>query len=217
MRKARFWFRRPSAAMVVAFLALIVASSGGAVAASRLAIGDSIIRPRSLSGNRLRSHTVGRAQINLTRLGTVPAALRAVSATTATSAGTAGNAMTLDGIAGSGYTRSDCNSTTGQVKGFALIPASPSFPTTFTDLGTAYNCSGQRVEARRIAQGQYEIRFLGSPVTIAVGNAVTATSNGSVFNEVVSFNRVAPGDFQVGVYQVNTGHVVDGAFAVLTP
>jgi hypothetical protein len=36
---------------------------------------------------------------------------------------TADNALSLGGIPASGYTRSDCNSVTGQIKGFVLIPA----------------------------------------------------------------------------------------------
>ena len=47
--------RRPSAAMVVALVALIVAASGTAVAASRMVNGDSLIRKNSLSGNRLHN------------------------------------------------------------------------------------------------------------------------------------------------------------------
>jgi hypothetical protein len=40
-----------------------------------------------------------------------------------TSALTANNALALGGIPASGFTRSDCASTTGQIKGFAIIPA----------------------------------------------------------------------------------------------
>ena len=47
--------RRPSAALVVAIIALVVAASGTALATGRLVSGDSLIRKHSLSGNRLRT------------------------------------------------------------------------------------------------------------------------------------------------------------------
>ncbi len=78
--------RRPSAAMVVAIVALVVAASGTAVAATNLTTGDSLIAKRSLSGNRLRNHTVTGQQIKVSSLGTVPSAQHATTADTATSA-----------------------------------------------------------------------------------------------------------------------------------
>jgi hypothetical protein len=69
--------RRPSAAMVVAVIALVVAMSGTAVAASHLVDGDSLIKKASLSGNRLRAHTLTGLQLRLSALGTVPNAKNA--------------------------------------------------------------------------------------------------------------------------------------------
>jgi hypothetical protein len=66
--------RKPSPAMIVALLALVVAMTGTAVAATTLANGDKVIAKHTLSGNRLRPHTVTGAQIKLTKLGTVPKA-----------------------------------------------------------------------------------------------------------------------------------------------
>ena len=84
--------RRPSAAMVVAIVALVVAASGTAVAATKLVSGDSLIKKNSLSGNRLRAHTVSGKQINLSSLGTVRNAAHATTADTATNATQAANA-----------------------------------------------------------------------------------------------------------------------------
>lgn len=81
--------RRPSAAMVIAVIALVVAASGTAVAATNLVSGDSLIKKNSLSGNRLRNHTVTGKQIKLSSLGTVPSATHATTANSATSATTA--------------------------------------------------------------------------------------------------------------------------------
>jgi hypothetical protein len=83
--------RSPSAAMVVAIIALVVAASGTAVAASQLVDGDSLIKKDSLSGNRLRHGTVTGKQIKVSSLGEVP------------SAKTAANAQELGGRPASAY------------------------------------------------------------------------------------------------------------------
>ena len=83
--------RRPSAAMVVAVIALVVAASGSAFAAGRLVNGDSLIKKHSLSGDRLRSRTITGKQIKLSSLGQVP------------SAKTAANASALDGHPASAF------------------------------------------------------------------------------------------------------------------
>ena len=72
--------------MVVAIVALVVAASGTAVAATKLVSGDSLIKKNSLSGNRLRAHTVSGKQIKLSSLGTVRNAAHATTADTATNA-----------------------------------------------------------------------------------------------------------------------------------
>ena len=72
--------RRPSPSMVVALLALVIAASGTAIAASTQVSGDSLIKKNSLSGNRLRNKTLTGTQINLSKLGKVPSAIHADAA-----------------------------------------------------------------------------------------------------------------------------------------
>jgi hypothetical protein len=86
---ARFHGRTPSGSMVVAIIALVVALSGTAVAATKLVNGDKLIKKNSLSGSRLRNHSVTGRQINLSALGKVPSASEADSASHAASADTA--------------------------------------------------------------------------------------------------------------------------------
>jgi hypothetical protein len=86
----QLWSHKPSAAMVVAVVALAVALSGTAIAASGRVSGDKLIKKGSLSGNRLRSRTLTGKQINLDELGTVPAAAQAGTAANATNAGELG-------------------------------------------------------------------------------------------------------------------------------
>jgi hypothetical protein len=69
--------------MIVALLALVFAVSGTAIAAGSLVNGNSLIKKHSLSGNRLRNHTLTGTQINLKKLGKVPSAKNADHATTA--------------------------------------------------------------------------------------------------------------------------------------
>jgi hypothetical protein len=69
--------RRPSAGLVVGVIALVVATSGTAFAAGQLVSGDSLIKPDSLSGDRLRSNSVTGKQIKLSSLGQVPRAKNA--------------------------------------------------------------------------------------------------------------------------------------------
>ncbi len=74
--------RRPTPSMVVSVIALVLAAGGTAVAAGHLIRGDRLIRKRSLSGNRLRNHTLTGKQVNMAKLGTVPSAANAQNANT---------------------------------------------------------------------------------------------------------------------------------------
>jgi hypothetical protein len=99
--------RRPSAAMVVAIAALVVAMTGSAIAGPiKALINGSSIKKHSIAGNRLANHTLTGAQINLKKLGTVPSAkqaARAKNATNATNATTAANALALGGQPAASY------------------------------------------------------------------------------------------------------------------
>jgi hypothetical protein len=88
---------RPSAALVVAIIALVVAVSGSALAAGRLISGDRLIKKGTLSGDRLRPRTLTGTQINLRTLGEVPSAALAA---------TAANADKLGGRPASSYVTS---------------------------------------------------------------------------------------------------------------
>jgi hypothetical protein len=90
---ARKLLRRPSPALAVSIIALVLAASGTAVAASKLVSGNSLIKVNSLSGNRLKSGSVTGKQIKASTLGTVPSATSAQTATTATTAQTATTAL----------------------------------------------------------------------------------------------------------------------------
>lgn len=66
---------RPSPAMVVAVIALIVALAGTAYAAQT--INGGAIKKQTIGGGKLKKHTLTGFQINNNKLGTVPTAKRA--------------------------------------------------------------------------------------------------------------------------------------------
>jgi hypothetical protein len=116
--------------MVVSLLALVVATSGTALAATNLVNGDKLIKKGTLSGNRLRRHTLTGAQINLKKLGTVPSAQ---SANTAGSAGYASHAGSADSATNATNAANATNA--GNAAALGGEPAS-SFLTTGSRIGT---------------------------------------------------------------------------------
>ena len=119
----------------------------------------------------------------------------ATTSDTATTALMADNALALGGIPASDFTRSDCASTTGQIKGFALVPKD--LPDAFTPVSPSYNCSGQTVEAAEpeIGAGIYIVRFSGNPAEIAMATAVDDEPLQAP--GVASVKQLAPGEFEV--------------------
>jgi hypothetical protein len=128
----------------------------------------------------------------------------------------AADSAALGGIPASGYVQSGCNGT-GDVKGFAYIPASPSFSSTYINVNGS-NCAGQDIQAKRIAAGLYEVQFLGSPVTLAVGNVVLPQNNTTApFVASVNIEQVGPGDFKIVTWAEQDNASEDIPFDLVTP
>jgi hypothetical protein len=151
--------RRPSASMVISLLALVVAMSGTAVAATSLVNGDKLIRRGTLSGNRLRKHTLTGTQINLKKLGTVPSAQ---SANTAGSAGYASHAGSADtATSATNATHAASASSADNAASLGGRPAS-SFLTTGSRVGTngiarVGDASGPGAEVTLFSQGPFTV------------------------------------------------------------
>ena len=212
--------RKPSPAMVVAVLALFISLAGTALAGPIAEISGlnkrdkRVVRKlsRKISNQRITARAPGLA---VASAGTASSASTAKTADSATTADNAGNANALGGVLASGYVRNGCDSPTGQIRGFARVPAEASFSSTFTDVSEAYNCSGEAVQAKRDGVGSYEVQFLGSSVTVATGNIV---NDPATFDDAfVSFTRVGPGHFQVRIYNAVLSAREDRPFSVLTP
>jgi hypothetical protein len=159
-------FRRPSASMLVALVALVLAATGSAVAATQLQNGNKLIKKHSLSGNRLQNHTITGSQVNLKKLGTVPNAKKASSATTATTATTANNANALGGQPPTSYlTQGNRIGTNGIIRAtgtgagtnvvlFSVPPFSVSMTCTTAAAGTTLTVFASSSEANSILDGE---------------------------------------------------------------
>lgn len=191
--------RRPSASLVIAVIALIVAASGTALAASKLVSGDKLIAKHSLSGNRLRNHTIGGQQVNLSKLATVPSAKKADSAASATTAATATNANALGGQPASSYlttaNRVGTNgiikvpgSTTGHtVTLFTVGPFTVTLTCTTTDLGTTLIEDGASTEAGSWIDGSF-VATASRAAELSMGNITTPITEPSLtYNENINF------------------------------
>jgi hypothetical protein len=199
----------------IALVALFVALGGTGYAA--VTINGSSIRNGSIAGKKLKKHTLTGTQINVKKLGTVPAAKKASSATTATNAitaATATNATDLGGHPASSYLTTGCE--TGTVEGYATVDGdAASFPSTFTSatpfLRRTFNCSGGAVQVRRLGAGIYDIEFVGNPGTVAVGNPLACVTGEPIAcliepAHIMSVTPITAGP-DVGGFQIQTREV----------
>jgi len=83
------------------------------------------------------------------------------------------------------------------------------------NLGIAYNCSGQAVQAKRIGAGDYEVKFLGNPAFIAVGT-VNSLCAGVACEDFVSVDG-SGGDWLVSITPVGGGPTIDLPFELIVP
>jgi hypothetical protein len=95
-------FRRPSAALIVAVVALVVAMAGTGYAAFKLpnnSVGTKQLKKNAVTGAKVKQGSLEGSDIKLATLGTVPSATKASSAETAaraTTAESAAHAATAD-------------------------------------------------------------------------------------------------------------------------
>ena len=175
--------RRPSAAMVIACVALVAAFNGPAIASTASTAAAKIkanfngkrIKKNSIPANRITKNSITGTQIKESGLGTVPNATHATNATTATSATnaataalatkatTADSATTLSGLKKwhSSTTSSADNATLATAAAQATsVPLAKIGPFTvegrcFTSAGTLYSIIlVATTEARSILNGQ---------------------------------------------------------------
>ncbi|HXD55525.1 MAG TPA: hypothetical protein VN618_12270 [Solirubrobacteraceae bacterium] len=226
--------RHLSYANVAATLALVFAMTGGAIAATggftsggklQACVGSGGTLKLLKSGRRCHpgqqrvswSQTGPRGPAGPSGLagqtGASPTIPGKVSA--AETALTASNALSLGGIPASDFTRRDCASLTGQIKGFATIPAGAGHDEAFHPISPSYNCSGGAVEARYLAQGNYEIRFVGNPAAIAVAT-VSAPPEG-LRPDVATVQLIENGVWRVEIYDIGEKEDVNAPVSLILP
>jgi hypothetical protein len=192
--------KRPSGAMVVATVALVMAMGGGAYAAAGSDTKTDKKIANTAATNYFSNH-----------IGTATVA-QANNALHANAASTASNALALGGNAPSAFTVRDCNAQTGALKGWAAVNASAGFSSSFVAI-PGYNCSGGAVQAKRDGVGIYEVQFVGSPVTVMVGTV----NGGATPSGFIDSHFNGSGDFIIGTRNP-AGALADGiGFAIITP
>ncbi len=173
----RLLIRRPSASMVVALTALVVALGGTAIAATKLMSGDKLIKKRTLSGNRLRKHTITGTQVNLKKLGKVPTARSADVAKSATNAGHATAADTAASAATAthaGSADSATNAGHATTADTATTAASANSATTATD--AAHATTADTVAGVTVKGFAYQTPSNGSKAVLFTMNGLTVTA-----------------------------------------
>lgn len=96
---------RPSPALVISIVALVMAMGGTGYAALKLpknSVGSKQLKKNSVTGSKVKNGSLTGADLKLSALGTVPAASNAANATHAGTADSAGNANTVNQIHESG-------------------------------------------------------------------------------------------------------------------
>jgi hypothetical protein len=184
--------KHPSPAMIVAILALAVASTGTAIAAGQMN-GDALIKKGSLSGNRLRRHSVTGKQVKLSTLGKVPTARAADTATNALTANNAASATT----AGTAQTATSADSATTAVTATTATTA-----TNASDLGgiaAAGYTTGTGVQgghAANVATNTTQNAFLDIPgigqlqIACSAANVPTLTVRRDVTDQYVLWTSI---------------------------
>jgi uncharacterized protein YjbI with pentapeptide repeats len=117
----------------------------------------------------------------------------------------------------------------GAIKGSALVLAKSNFGTAYTtngvDSSSVYNCAGGTVEARRVSEGLYRVRFNGLGLLgarMAVGSVTPTSLVGGGADDFVSVGVISPEfgtstlTFEVHVYDKDGGHE-DGHFGLIVP
>jgi len=179
--------RRPSPALVVSVIALIVALGGTGYAALKIpksSVGSKQLKNGAVTTKKIKNDAVTGAKIKLSTLGTVPSAAIATNATNATNASNAANASTLGGEPASAFQSKvlsavvvDNGSTSTVVRG------SPGVTATRVGTGETY------VHMGRDVSGCTWIATVGNPGSEPLG-AAFATVRGNAADTGGSVNDV---------------------------
>lgn len=220
--------RRPSPSMVVATIALFAAFGGSAAALKgKNTVNSGDVINNTLKSNDLKNGVAVRTQDVVD--GTLTGADVADDSLTGDdvdesslaqvpSAANANNASSLGGIAAANYQRRCLE---GAVRGHALVDGSAGFSSTYTGTGVAeeFNCAGGAAQARRTAQGVYNVCFPGNFPFVAVASGINSGAASAGEDNLVTWRRTADGACSGGTaVEVrivdNGGTLEDASFSV---
>jgi hypothetical protein len=172
--------RRPSAAMVVALLALFVAMGGSVYAANKLS-GKTIIK-NSLPGNRIKKNSVTGTQVKESTLGTVPSATNAASATNATNATNAVNATTASGpVAWAQVSKNGALVAGRGISQANIVEPYGDGEYCFKNLGFAFKSLQANIDARDVGSEDVTLQVaVGDPLDCQFGTGGSGTEAGVV-------------------------------------
>lgn len=239
MRLSRL--KRPSPAMIVAMISLLVSLGGSAYALN----GKNTVRSDDIVNGQVRSADVGNGQVKgadvanggLTGADVADESLGGADVTDESLTGAdvsdgggvgslggadiiesslsvvpgAANSFQLGGLPAASYIEG-CD--VGAIHGIVHVDADPTFSATFATAGVTqlYNCAGGTIQAKRTALGVYRVRFNGLGSVIALG----VVDSASAPDAFVSIDEVSDGGAAFEVEVINdSGSHVDVDFMVV--
>ncbi|GAA5148871.1 hypothetical protein GCM10023340_23330 [Nocardioides marinquilinus] len=198
--------RRPSASLVVASLALVVAMGGTGYAAgvANNSVGTAQLKNDAVTSAKIKNDTIVGADVKESSLARVP------------------DAAKVGGVGLNGLLRTQgCQR--GKLLGFVRVNGDGAALTSAygtTGLEIPYSCTGGQVEARRASQGRHLVRFVGNPAAFAF-TQVRFDADGADEAACSTVKRVQGGPddgaFSVTTFDCSTDAVVDVDFTILLP
>ena len=100
--------------------------------------------------------------------------------------------------------------------GFAIVNGDASFPSTYTTLQahipSSFNCVQGAVEARRVGEGNYRVRFTNNASNVATANA---WGSGGNFNAFVALSKESTENSFEVVIRNPDGQTMDHHFVIM--
>jgi hypothetical protein len=202
------WLRvhLPSPALIVSTVALVVAMGGTGYAALKLprnSVGTKQIKKNAVTGLKVKNHSLTSDDINVARLGTVPAATQAVNASNAahaTSADNASHADSADSVGGHTFTTF--------TKLVATNTTTPQTALDFAGLGLTLACDAAGHPTLNATGSVNHSLIRGMAVTAGAGAKTIGGSDNSPGSPVPLINPADLVGEVVIEYAQPDGHVV---------
>jgi hypothetical protein len=187
--------RRPSPALIISMIALIVAMGGTGYAAIKLpagSVGTKQLKKNAVTGAKVKNRSLTGADINLSSLGTVPAATNAGHADVADSAKNASNATNAAQATNAAHATAADTAANG-LKAYALVNANGT-----VDPENSFKVTNGNVSLK----GSSAFCFHDLPFTFHGAIATVRYTGGGAFDEEASFGAGDPaGDCLLGGVQ----------------